>query len=400
MKFEALKRLLTRARRDDDQRDTKETPTPSHDEDHDQGDGDVLFALSITEGIRLLRMPMGTIPHEDNRLEIPVRFAILANELLHRGSYHSIRHGEIGRPHFSRLELTEVRLLGRDVSGIFRVPGNPETLGQLHKYYSGIRAEPIDGTAPATPTRQTAHPPPNGEGPSRVKYSIHDVANLLKRYVRAIDGGIVGNYTTYAALKTGMPPRPVDDDGINSGFTVRSISCTSDQIHQLSDCFVTILGHDWRRFNFICMVFGVLATLKQDGTDELRTVLPVNPQDNTMAGRSLSLRRLAAKASSRSLKHAKSRIERSRAAAQQGETMPPLRAENVTERMTARALGAIFAPMLLDDHLLQRGTSMNPVALQQSAKDCAWVVEVIIESWYEIVRAVRARCEAETDPAE
>ena len=50
-------------------------------------DTDLLAALSYTEGVRALKMPSGFVPHPDCFVEVPVRFAILAIELLHRGSY-------------------------------------------------------------------------------------------------------------------------------------------------------------------------------------------------------------------------------------------------------------------------------------------------------------------------
>ena len=36
-----------------------------HHRSHFQGNGDILLALSMTEGVRLLKMPIGTVPHED-----------------------------------------------------------------------------------------------------------------------------------------------------------------------------------------------------------------------------------------------------------------------------------------------------------------------------------------------
>ena len=240
------------------------------------------------------------------------------------------------------------------------MPGDKATLLKLHAYYDSIRVPSLSSPPAAgdsAPVKRTLHPEPNGEGPSLIHRTIHDTATIFKRYVRAVDGGILGDEELWVTLRACLTA----DDGIRGAaralFEVRLVS--------------------WRRLNFICVVFGVLAALQQEGaTGEMRE-LPVREDVEDVQKSRSSLQALARRVSSLSLKNRKSKEP-----APQPEPEP-------TEKITAEVLGAVFAPLLLGDKLVPADREADADYMRQRTKDSTHIVRFLVERWTEIVEEMR-----------
>jgi hypothetical protein len=164
---------------------------------------------------------------------------------------------------------------------------------KLEAYYDCITA-PSDST-PNEPVKRTFFPEPNGEGPSLIIRSMLDTAQVFKRSIMAINGGILGSTALLEALLNALPSRPVSAQesglsfgcmGISGGpvdpWAVAMALLKAREGFEIENLNPDISGFDEikalaeQRFGFICVVFGTLAFLKQPEPGSVRTA-PIIP---------------------------------------------------------------------------------------------------------------------------
>ncbi|KAF2397644.1 hypothetical protein EJ06DRAFT_129961 [Trichodelitschia bisporula] len=240
---------------------------------------------------------------------------------------------------------------GGDVQGLFRIPGQQKTVIALREHFASHVY--FDEYAIASPdeiesTVRLACLPSQAQIP----YTIHDVSSTFKQFLNDLDGGILGSVDIFESLRhvllpipapeqqgsprkksrdfefkcrgLGMSPRsstPVSEERLNARLIARilcSIECP-------------------QRRNLIFSVFGLLALLEADSSFSTPSDTPTRSGDlRTLRSRVL-LKSPAASSPVNSCPHSSS-------APELGAVMIP-----GAERMSARALGVVFAPILLGD---------------------------------------------------
>ena len=176
-------------------------------------------------------------------------------------------------------------LVGFSASGLFRIPGQTKTVNALYRHFMTQLENGRDGPFQVEVTIA------NPTLPTHIPFTVHDITSLYKKFLVGVDGGILGSVDLFDALKKVIEPSGVRADNL---FSADSIINASD----IADILLKIESQD--RYFLITAVFGLLAYIKKDEGD-------IDDAEGT----------------------------KKRDAAQS------------QERMSSKALGVVFAPLLL-----------------------------------------------------
>ena len=295
-------------------RPVEHIPDVSHNNVHD---------LSRIGGVSVLSLPREHTPCD---LVIPTRFAALAQFLVDAGV-------ETGPP-FSddsawdeRGETKWVEERGVErvhIPGLFRIPGSKVTTDRLKSYFE---RQMYDGGGTVEDAKRrsvdiefTVRLPllPNA---NVIPYQIHDVASCFKSFLADLDGGILGSLDIFEGLrKVVLPQRPrKSTHSADLEWKCRGAPSEHESVDPKHIASILCSIECAASRNLIMAVFGLLAFFMVDDS-------PEQPYEQRMDSGVPGLKEM----------------QENCFAMGNGDT-----------RMTAEALGRIFAPLMLSEHAVK-----------------------------------------------
>jgi hypothetical protein len=142
---------------------------------------------------------------------------------------------------------------GRETSGIFRIPGQSIVVNMIYDYYKS-RITTVEDAKDVEETICSTSLPVD------VVYCVHDIASAFKRFLWDLPGGILGSSTLFRSLAE-----------IQAVFREKAKTAVVTEKHLQSKLIALVLLSmtSDKRFAVICAVFGLLAYLKKDESNEV-----------------------------------------------------------------------------------------------------------------------------------
>lgn len=301
--------------------------------------------LSRVGGVSVLSLPNEYTPCD---LVVPTRFAATAQFLVdaaltearqeqrEKASYKALRAER--REHRESMgnlydgyesEESEEKVVGKiNMPGLFRIPGSKVTTERLRNYFErqlydgGGTVE--DVRRRSTEIEYTVRLPllPNS---NVIPYQLHDVASCFKSFLADLNGGILGSLDIFNGLRKVVLPQKLRKSTDSSDLEWK---CRGAEVHEPVNpdhvarilCSIECAASR----NLIMAVFGLLAYFMMDDSRE-----PMHP--STYTKRTI---------------HAVPGLDELR-----DNCLPASRDDG---RMTAEALGRIFAPLMLSEDDVKR----------------------------------------------
>ena len=143
-------------------------------------------------------------------------------------------------------------LKGLSANGLFRIPGQTKTVNALYKHFMTQLENGRNGPFQVEVTIA------NPTLPTHIPFTVHDLTSLYKKFLAGVDGGILGSVTLFNAIKKVIEPAGVCIENL---YTASSIINAS----QIAEILLETASRD--RYYLITAVFGLLAYIKEDEGD-------------------------------------------------------------------------------------------------------------------------------------
>jgi len=165
---------------------------------------------------------------------------------------------------------------GRGAPGIFRIPGQVSVVNALYDHYIS-RMKLVDKAADMIQTTVAS-----SELPQDIVVSAHDVASAFKKFLWDIPGGILGSMALFKAFKKIINARIGDNETVEQDAGRKKSQLVA----------LTLLSlKSEQRYALISAIIGLLAFLKQDlqRPTDASTAPPEAPSAECMSSKALGL---------------------------------------------------------------------------------------------------------------